>query len=381
MKPRSPISTDNSETILIDLIIEILWRLPVKSIARCRCVSKLWASTLASPYFTELFMTRSCARPKLLFSFRNHCELVFFSSPQIRDQDENSSLVTANLYMKFPIDDFSDISRPIHGLVCVTHLNILTNERVTVICNPSTGQSLLLPKVVTVNSLLGFDPIDKQFKVLSTTKVIYREDNSYLKHQVLTVGTGNLSWRMIECSISHHYYPSKDGICTNGVLYYVSQLGGPPKVCAIVCFDVRSENFSVINRAEDMILRMVSTLVNYMGKLGVLSNGGFEGLTRESRSLEFWVLVDAEKHEWSKHKYVLPSSWKNVVAEAKIFIVGVTSANEIVLSPRYLSNPFYVFYYNNERNTIRRVEIHGMDAFKNCGVHISLDHVEEVKLL
>lgn len=42
---------------------------------------------------------------------------------------------------------------------------------VPVLCSPSTGQTLVLPKVKTsrakVKCLLGYDPLDKQFKVLS----------------------------------------------------------------------------------------------------------------------------------------------------------------------------------------------------------------------
>ncbi|CDY34486.1 BnaC04g13130D [Brassica napus] len=53
--------------IPIDLIIEIFSRLPLKSIARCRCVSKRWASLLRRPHFTELFFTKSLARPQLFF--------------------------------------------------------------------------------------------------------------------------------------------------------------------------------------------------------------------------------------------------------------------------------------------------------------------------
>ncbi|ESQ28773.1 hypothetical protein EUTSA_v10019461mg [Eutrema salsugineum] len=331
---------ENWETIPVDLIMEILSRLRPKSIARC--VSKLWASTLASSYFTELFMTRSCARPQLLFSLRRSNALFVFSLPQILDPDENSCLVAAN------------------------HLMIVLH---------CTRQSIPLPRVKTksvggVSSLLGFDPIDKQFKVLFMTTQYSGEGTCYQEHQVLTLGTGNLSWRMtvaepeimIECPIKQ-IYPGNSEICINGVLYYVAWVASQVSP-GILCFNVRSEKFSVIYNPEDLVIRSDSTLVNY-----------------KARCLELWVLVDAEKHEWSRHIYALPSSWKNVVAQALIFVVGVISTNEFVLSPCYLVDPFYVFYYNIEKNTIRRVEIQGMDAFKHCSFHISIDLVEDVKLM
>ena len=60
-----------------------------------------------------------------------------------------------------------------------------------VIC-PSTGQSALLPEDNRVSSInyLVFDPVDKQFKVLNMSDLI------------LTLGTGEDSWRQIYCPLS-----------------------------------------------------------------------------------------------------------------------------------------------------------------------------------
>nr|VDD07227.1 unnamed protein product [Brassica oleracea] len=83
----------------IDLIVEIFSRLPLKSISRCRCVSKRWASFLRRSDFTELFLTKSLSHPKLLFACRTQRELLFFSSPQLQHPDENLSTITADHHM------------------------------------------------------------------------------------------------------------------------------------------------------------------------------------------------------------------------------------------------------------------------------------------
>ncbi|XP_013717458.1 putative F-box protein At1g30925 isoform X1 [Brassica napus] len=76
-----------------DLSYEIFSRLSTKTIARCRCVSKLWRSILRSADFTELFLTKSSARPSLLFALKRATnEFHFYSSPQIHIQNEKSSL-------------------------------------------------------------------------------------------------------------------------------------------------------------------------------------------------------------------------------------------------------------------------------------------------
>lgn len=127
--------------------------------------------------------------------------------------------------MKLAFDRSSiNMCRPISGLVYIRDQRIIKGRKnpvfVPVICNPSTGQSFTLPRMKTRNktglikSFLGYDPVEKQFKVLS----MILSYGICVKHQVLTLGTRKASWRMIECCISHH--PGYNAICINGVLYY-----------------------------------------------------------------------------------------------------------------------------------------------------------------
>ncbi|CAF1699730.1 unnamed protein product [Brassica oleracea] len=327
---RSPTSTnggENSEPIPADLIFELLLRLPAKSIARCRCVSSLWSSILIRPDFTELFFTRSSSLPQLLLSRQENDELLFFTAPQAV---HTSSIISPNHHKKIPFLSTSQICGHLRGLICLTHQRTVKKrkETVPVMFNPSTGESLELPKVKTsmvmVRSFFAYDPVAKQFKVLSMSWPCYKSGWICKDHQVLTLGNGNLAWRMVECGIPHH--PTYDGICINGCLYYQAIVDRGSGVSAIICFDVRSEKFSFIRKAQDR-----------------------DELTGET-------------------------------GEAQLYYIGMSGNNEVLLSPRYPSSPFYVFYYNFERGTIRRVEIQRMDALKHGRIHTFLDHVEDVKL-
>ncbi|KAF3518748.1 hypothetical protein DY000_02059829 [Brassica cretica] len=172
-----------SEPIPADLIIEIVLRLPTKSVARCRCVSKFWSSTLRRQDFTEIF----CAR--------------YFSQP---DQ-----LLFA----------------------CI--------------CNPSTRQCFTLPELKThkefslVRTFFGYDPIEKQVKVLTITGEHEEEDNAISddEHHVLTLETDKISWRRIECGTPHS--PSSGtSLCISGVLYYRASEKAFSNASMIVCFDL-----------------------------------------------------------------------------------------------------------------------------------------------
>lgn len=101
-----------------DLVIYILSRLPVKSLAKCRCVSKLWSTIFCRPRFSELFPIKSSGLPKLLFD-----EVIFFSSPQPQDPYENSSKLLTDYrnhsfinYKKIDVD----FNQTIHGMFHVT---------------------------------------------------------------------------------------------------------------------------------------------------------------------------------------------------------------------------------------------------------------------
>ncbi|CAN6834091.1 unnamed protein product [Brassica oleracea] len=375
---------EKSLTIPDELIFEILLRLTAKCIARCRCVSKLWASILDRQDFTVQYLARSSARPHLLFAFQENGKVLFFSIPQNQEGDNSSPTTTASYHMSFPVNRVKAMYSPINGLVCVKDERILkgmkTPVTVWVICNPSTGQPFTLPRIKTrrkqydVRSYFGYDPVEKQFKVLSMTFRI-RDLAISEEHQVLTLQTGKLSWRMIECGVPH--YPGSNSVCINGVLYYKGENKGHPSTYGediIVSFDVRSEKFSFIKVREPSI----RSLMNFNGKLASVMPSDSDSFNRASR-IDLWVLDDIEKEGWSKHVYKLPLLWKNVVGDADLDCVKVTASNEVVLSGYYLHSPFYVFYYSLERETIRRVEIQGMEAFMHFQVYSFVDHVENVK--
>ncbi|XP_010419453.1 PREDICTED: putative F-box protein At2g19630 [Camelina sativa] len=387
-------SNGGGEPIPVDLIVEICSRLPTKSISRCRCVSKLWASIPRLPYFTELFLTRSLARPKLLFACRKDSHVFFFSSPQphqILADDNNSSVLAASYHMKIP--NYHKciylIRSSVRGLMLVEDMRGSEGKerKVSVICNPNTGQSVTLPKLKTrkrfgMRSFLGYEPIEKLYKVLSMAWGVRSSGSE--DHQVLTLGTGGeSSWTRVECCIPHSvnegYYV--DHVCIDGVLYYQA-FHTSSRDYIIVLFDLRSEKFRFVENSRDPLnvsLFCWSPLINYNGKLGSLGTG----IHPRSTNIRLRVLEDAEKHEWSEHTYVLPASWTNTVGgpyRGLSKVVGLSRSNEIVFLNFCKPRSVYILYYSTERNAIRSVEIQGLEAFKGYSIYTYLGHVEDVNV-
>ncbi|XP_023639019.1 F-box protein At3g49450 [Capsella rubella] len=365
------ISRSSLPEIPNDLVSEILSRVPAKSMARFRCVSKQWSSILSFPYFTELYLTNSSARPRLLFTLHVDGRWLFFTSPQPLNLDKNSSpSLVADRHMCFPCSfEVSKVCPPVCGLICNKDTNLM-------ICNPSTGKYVTLPDTTNESAEMkktyfGYDPIKKQHKVLCVSIGARR-------HRVLTLEPGGrLLWRMVECSIPHD--PQCVGICINGLLFYKAM----GTRLMIVCFDVRSEKFKFISIENQgvWIQFLLRTLINYNDKLGALINDSDGMFNKRTTCIELWVLDDVDEQKWSRHLYILPPLWKNVVANDWLYIVGMTRNGEIVLTSFGLYDPFYIFYYNMKRNTIIRVKIHGIEAFKGRKIYTFIDHVEDVRLM
>ncbi|OAP08759.1 hypothetical protein AXX17_AT2G01860 [Arabidopsis thaliana] len=360
----------HSSSLTNDLIEEILSRLPSKSVARFRCVSKQCASMFASPYFKKLFQTRSSAKPSLLFAIADYgieedYSMKFFSSPQLENTYEKTSstlVAVAEFHVKFSPDK----SIPIYlsedpRYVSIGYASGLIYNYCgryvgrPLICNPNTGRYAILPYRYTYRkaySFFGFDPIDKQYKALSLPYV-----DGPGRSKVLTFGAGDLTWRNIK-----------------------------------FCFDVTSEKFTFVG------VQKFCLLINYKGKLDViyweddvdiheicyfakdLDEYLDENLDADATNeLHVWVLEDVEKQEWSKYAY----TWTDdTFFHRHLSIAGATASGEIVFSMRkYTSKqPFYVFYFNPERNTLQRVEIQGFgEAFRTtCSVRTFVNHIEDL---
>ncbi|CAA0407438.1 unnamed protein product [Arabidopsis thaliana] len=350
----------NSDLLPMDLIKEILKRLPAKTLARFLCVSKLWSSIIRSRDLMKLFLTESSARPgRLFFTFRRKDDCFLFSS-------EESSVAT--YLFTIPASGYTNNCSFVHGLICYGTTAYASQ---LVVYNSSTRRSITLPEIdarsFVLKHLLGYDPIDGVYKVLCMTvprlvlqkkkklrnKLFLLQDKPLPVIQVLTLGTGN-SWKMIEDPYSQ--LPMNSQICINGVLYYQARAEPDLEQLSFMSFDVRSETFDLIKgpgndyRPDDY----VSTMTSYQGKLAIVSHE----FSVDGASMVLWVL---EKHEWLKKNFVLPNSWTSSHFLTYHCFVNVTDAGELILAPISLPDPpYYVIYYDPQRQSTRKVVIQGI---------------------
>uniref|UniRef100_A0A1J3GN26 F-box protein n=1 Tax=Noccaea caerulescens TaxID=107243 RepID=A0A1J3GN26_NOCCA len=375
------------EPIPLDVVeVEILTRLPVKSVMRSRCVSKKWSSIIRSQGFIDSYYAMSSAtRSRFVVVFSNgvfvkgHAKRLFIFSGE--ESSSSSSLVAANLDMTIPslTTTYRSKCPSVHGFVACCYINRLT------ICNPGTGQVVTLPSKGDRTSL-GYDPVNQQFKALTLLTTRDGGFDRFTQHEVITLGGrgGESSRSMVT---SRPYLPITNGLCLNGFVYYGAWETRKRTKTVIVCFDVRNEEFSFVTTPLDVLKRQCeSELIEYKGKLAAVVThdhptifGGFD----------LWILEDVKEHEWSRQTFKLPYDLSNVTCP------GTNKAGEIVFATKRLSlsppQPSYFYYYNLQTKDMRRVRIQWVAddqgfrrRFKfsgDCNVSVSLQHVDSIASL
>ncbi|EFH52086.1 F-box family protein [Arabidopsis lyrata subsp. lyrata] len=340
--------------IPLDLQINILLRLHVKSLLRFQCVSKLWYSIITSHDFgnRHFDITSSSAAPRLLIAFqdfdRNELMLVSSPNPNTSSSSPSSCCVPYKDLRLLNING-RKVYNAVRGLICF-------ESRLKVgICNPSTRELHIFPRVKLkrdpdtfpcIMYFLGYDPIGDKYKVLAID---------------------NLPWR----------------------LEYKIVDKGSPNNSIIVSFDVRSETYKISNVPSKLLQIDDSdnfwtancnwfigdkTLINYSGKIGVVEKPR-HGIFR------MWVVEDAEKEEWSMNTFYLPQS----AAGLDFKVMDTFYTGEICLVTEKISDPFCLFYYNLKTNSMRSVAIKGLPIsefkqglqFHSLSVTVS-DHYESL---
>ncbi|XP_010528852.1 PREDICTED: putative F-box protein At1g31000 [Tarenaya hassleriana] len=372
--PTTPENRCNSDPVLPDLIFEILLRLPPESVMRFARVSKFWGSIIRRPDFIDSFLTHSFTQPRFLFVLRGRdgSRLFYSSTPY----ETTSSDVVHTKYLN--LHPGHVISHSVGGLILCE-----SGGTRLVICNPTTGQIITLPKVRSrkkgITSFFGYDPIDHRYKVLCMTQCVAHYKSCKVaagEHQVLTLGGAQeKSWRMIECSFPH--CPATEGLCINGVLYYGACSGAEMKECFVVSFDLRSEKFDFIRIGEGYNVWLIfsTRLINYQGKLAIVEGPAY--------SIDLLILEDAKKHRWSRISVMRQSlRGLSLWVSGQAVINGTTHTGEIIFAPLSSRKPFCVMFYDIKRESFRSVRIDGIeDHGRNWQVCTFPDHAENIMSL
>ncbi|XP_010470677.1 PREDICTED: putative F-box protein At1g70960 [Camelina sativa] len=395
------------ETLPLDLQMDILSRLPLKSLVKCIVISKQWASLIRGEDFKNLYLRRSSTRPRLMIWVKRSIpsppehEVLWYHSVYDQEeklmysrydkevlchsvyQEEEPLLSSGQQQLRIPREPMmgSRVSQPVRGLIC------LQLETKFVICNPGTKMFRKLPEIQANESMVhcffGYDEATKVFKVLCVT---LSGPGTSTKYQVCTVGSGGETWRRIKCKCDHQ--PYTEGLFKGGVVYYGAHDTNTDK-SMIMCFNLTSEKFSAIKLPKQInFTRRGWDVVNYNGKIAVsIMVDEYTGLLRiwARNEIGVWLKEDIVVSRWKET--IETRRWKETVANRRWFrFKGTIGTKELVFAPdSFVDEAPTVLYYNTETQKLRRFTFehlfNGPPLIGSDYVCTFLDHVDSTWLM
>ncbi|XP_043718176.1 F-box protein At3g07870-like [Telopea speciosissima] len=345
-----------------EIFLNILSRLPIKSLFRFRCVCKAWRELLTDPHFIKQQLNHAAetniSNPNLILNCGSNLYNIFYSIHNDTWKDE-----PLKLDLPFKLSTI-EIVGSCNGLVCLWgYLNRVYN---VIVWNPFTRDYKILPdepfqflgRTVSRFPVLGFgySPSKDVYKVLRI--VYFHVDGRMFSSccSLVDVHTlGSNSWRRIG-EIPFDIRDCLSGVFVNGSLHWIAIRSSRPDT--IVSFDVEDEVF------REMPQPYFGDH-SFQSKLGVL--GGFLCMicTLYDNNVKIWMMKDyGVKESWIKQFSI---SQPMVVGHFNhLKPLGFTKSGEIVLE----MHDRKLVLYDPKTKKLRNLTIQGVPDWYEVGVSI-----------
>ncbi|KAK6155127.1 hypothetical protein DH2020_009375 [Rehmannia glutinosa] len=285
-----------------DVILEILLRLPVKTLLQFKCVCKQWYSLIGSSSFVNQHFRHLSNQERLLIRhYRPDKERYAFALYV----DEIFSGYEEPDHLQMPVT-VAALMGPLNGVFCVVSLS-----GQMALLNPAMRQFKPLPLIhanvqpylSSYDNLLGFglDPLSGDYKLVSIQYFWNEEmDAPHYPSIVSVYNSGSDSWRHFEdadlVNSSRCAYRSLCNTYLNGVYYWLTEFNDTD--VAILAFDMSSEKFREI-QVPDCIKSKEGDLTLYRDSIALLSCD----LDKIEKRVDVWVM---EKGCWNKISTIGP---------------------------------------------------------------------------
>ncbi|XP_023893365.1 F-box/kelch-repeat protein At3g23880 [Quercus suber] len=243
-----------TEYLPYDVLLEILHRLPLKSLIRFSCVSRSWNSLITSPAFINSNLTRSHSNSnKLIVKYLDVTPHVVDGYELIHeeDNDNNDSSSEQIQELEFPSSfrcNFQIVSY-VNGLFC------LYEQSRYIVWNPCIRKFIALPKPSVTASFacylaFGFDSRTNDYKLV---RIVLQSKNISAKKPLVEVYSVNEGyWRLTSGgdSFPAGVYISDWSLSTavslNGVVYFAAYYCDV-RGSIVLSFDLGDEVFRAIS--------------------------------------------------------------------------------------------------------------------------------------
>ncbi|KAH6765205.1 hypothetical protein C2S51_016454 [Perilla frutescens var. frutescens] len=343
-----------------EIIVNILSRLPIRSIVRCKCVCKSWLDLLVTPEFVRSHISKSVPG---LFVFERNPQIKPYKFVEFVDEldpncDERRWNVAFDFNLPFHVPVYREYTAA-NGLL------FLWKPYFLIICNPITRDYIIVPIPLEISSVpesygFGVSRISGQYKVVGTffkreIDTPQRAEVSRSECQVYSVGTG--SWRRIaSAGLLNYEYAYDAGAFLNGNLHWLvhaRDLNGYPEL--ISCFDLETELFSTSSPPPCDDPRGFRKLSVLGGCLCLCDNMGCEFLSEYE--IAIWLMKEyGDEKSWTKEfviRKMFHADFLGFLCPIKVFEDG-----DILMEVEMQR----LLYYSNKTKSIREVNVSGSDC-------------------
>ncbi|KAH7544131.1 hypothetical protein JRO89_XS15G0113700 [Xanthoceras sorbifolium] len=270
------------------ILMDILSRLPIKTILECKCVCRTWFNLVSDPYFAQMHLARA---PVSILLLTNLQQRSTYSG------DFLVPLLRSNRIGNLSADRLSLLTS-CNGLLCLHDLGYKKDE--ISVCNPFLREHMVLPQVRSKRILrriigFGITQSTNQYKLIQILNSKNQAENSdKFQVEIFTLGTdmwrnnGFLPYQLIQPSY---------GAFSHGALHWYAH--SHDKKTLMCSFDLENEQFQpfpgppIQDHGQCRPVNSIS--VGVSGDFLYLCDG-----FRES-NIDIWVMKNyGEKGSWTK---------------------------------------------------------------------------------
>lgn len=355
----------SNEFLQQDIIRDILLRLPVESLARCKCVSKPWHELICDPHFVKTYLKQG---------FHDH-KLIITSPPNSLYSINLSKQPLSNIEDEIPIK--LNFEHPNHWLRVLTScdglLLLVYDDNTMVLLNPTTLEFKKLPdkssnmsKCRTIYGI-GFDASTNDYKIVTITfpdvENVENNDPENCPEMLVQVYTiRHNCWKQIQNSPFNHSdsWPCS-GVFLNGSIHWLATITWSYK-WIIAAFDIVTEKFREVPLPDiyaDDEGQIDTARLTVLGKCLSLCLYVYH-LTVDGNQTYTWDI-------WMMKEYGVTSSWTKVTInepDNMFYTLGpvcMLGEHEILME----SNGRRLVMYNMEHKSFKDIVICGLpDIFR-----------------
>ncbi|XVF18955.1 hypothetical protein REPUB_Repub11eG0068600 [Reevesia pubescens] len=347
-----------------EILLQIFYKLPMKSLGKCMCVSKAWNFLIKCPSFISTHLNNCCRNNSNLFLVANSLHVEY----SLHFDDQDFSKYTQLQYL--PFDRHHFIVGSSYGLLCFVEFQSLDIK--FSLCNPIIRRCIRLPKPnffclpYQISIGFGFDSKRNDYKILKIIKKdVLDECNEFELYSLK-----RNSWEILPPP-KYDLYSDDFMVFVNGVAHWiacerVNYHGRSRCKFLLLGFDMSDDVFK-----EIMLPESLSNL-RHRSQMYVISYGELSSIA---------VIELASLHEecniWVMKKYGVVETW------TKMFSFGIIGPGPMPWVLGFRKNGGLILRsYNNPQVVSRDLERSEINYFGIQGNHAHIfSYIESLVLL